>query len=774
MRRHRSIARKRSFSPVPKLSHRLGKALAALACVIVLGPILLQGEVLYPHDNSLEVGASSVSSPQSDQNRKFSDVSSVYIPALMHQLSSDSVGWIATWNPATELGRPAMHVSGLSKAFPFTLALSWVQQDALTLYTWLGILALCLSVGFAYLLLEAHDLDPAACLFGAVFLGLGTFPLYWMSFVMFLWSITWTLALLLLVRLTCRGAADRLSRATLGMGVAFASYALILSGYPQQTIWNGLFLTGYAIVEITRASQKTAAPDLKSRLRYATGIALPLGIGLMLGLLAAAPVLIDLLEISAASARGSAEVGFFQRVLTPTPDLRSAAAFATRLFDAWIWGNPMDQSYPHAFNGLSWSPIVACLVASSFAWSRGASFWWSQLFIVVALIASVSKPAFALLWTTGLFSLSRFHPLAGAFVPTILLAAFCADAFLRMGPQRRVLALALPFPFAVVAISGALNAKASLDPIYAAQSALVLFGTLAFILFRKRAILVALTIACVGLYSVRMPLTRPADEIRMTSPLVEMIRQGTPPGMRIAWVAKRENVPIPPNQETQLGLRSIHSYNSLSSKKYQRWVQRLSPKGTRTLGRLFTSIEDPNRLIGNPELEFAGIGLFLSLVRMHPSVARAGAPNSLAYRPIERPYLEAQVSQYSEFADGEVQIPSPLHKAGLLPVHRSEDFDDRLEFETSPVAQETILFVSQEHHLHWRATRDGESLETVLVNGFYQGVLLPPNTSQVELQYLSAVRFSWIPELAFVFAGGLLLVLRLRGPAWSKSRAATQ
>jgi hypothetical protein len=371
---------------------------------------------------------------------------------------------------------------------------------------------------------------------------------------------------------------------------------------------------------------------------------------------------------------------------------------------------------------------------------------------------------------TGLFSLSRFHPLAGAFVPTILLAAFTADALLRTNARRRVV-WALPLPFIALVFYGAFVSKTSVDTLFATQSVLFLLGSMAFIAFRKRAILVALAVASIGLYSVRMPLTRPVEDILTTSPLVEMIRQGTPPGMRIAWVAKNETIPIPPNQEALLGLRSIHTYNSLSSKKYQNWVQRLSTKGTRTLGRLFTSIEDPDRLVGNRELDFAGIGLFLSLVRMHSSVARSGSPNSLAYRPIERPYLKAQISQFSESAPAQIQIPSRLYEAGLLPVRRSEDLDDRLRFETSAAEQETLLFVSQEHHVNWRATRGGEELETVLVNGFYQGVLLPPNTSQVELEYLSAGRFSWIPELGFAFAGGILALCHLRkGPRFKSEK----
>jgi hypothetical protein len=54
----------------------------------------------------------------------------------------------------------------------------------------------------------------------------------------------------------------------------------------------------------------------------------------------------------------------------------------------------------------------------------------------------------------------------------------------------------------------------------------------------------------------------------------------------------------------------------------------------------------------------------------------------------------------------------------------------------------------------------------VIVNGFYQGVVLPPNTSEVELFFRPFVLWSWLPQLLFAASGALLLLrsaLQMRG-----------
>jgi hypothetical protein len=72
--------------------------------------------------------------------------------------------------------------------------------------------------------------------------------------------------------------------------------------------------------------------------------------------------------------------------------------------------------------------------------------------------------------------------------------------------------------------------------------------------------------------------------------------------------------------------------------------------------------------------------------------------------------------------------------------------------------EETLLFLSQQYHRAWRAMAGNQPLRTVLVNRFYQGVVVPPNTSEVELFSGAFVLWSWLPELLFVGCGALLLL----------------
>jgi hypothetical protein len=53
-----------------------------------------------------------------------------------------------------------------------------------------------------------------------------------------------------------------------------------------------------------------------------------------------------------------------------------------------------------------------------------------------------------------------------------------------------------------------------------------------------------------------------------------------------------------------------------------------------------------------------------------------------------------------------------------------------------------------------RRGSNGAALATVRINGFYQGVVLPPFTGTVELAFEPLARWSFVPQ--WLFVGGLL------------------
>ena len=112
--------------------------------VLHFSRILFYGEVIFPHDNSLEVGLSEKPNGTRVSNRKFSDESSFFIPELANNLRADRKAWLATWNPHVELGRLAFQ-GGLSRAFVLTNLLSWFTSNPFVLYTALILLTVGLT-----------------------------------------------------------------------------------------------------------------------------------------------------------------------------------------------------------------------------------------------------------------------------------------------------------------------------------------------------------------------------------------------------------------------------------------------------------------------------------------------------------------------------------------------------------------------------------------------------------------------------------------------------
>jgi hypothetical protein len=118
------------------------------------------------------------------------------------------------------------------------------------------------------------------------------------------------------------------------------------------------------------------------------------------------------------------------------------------------------------------------------------------------------------------------------------------------------------------------------------------------------------------------------------------------------------------------------------------------------------------------------------------------------HRARERPILEAQLTSFEE-TGREVRLGGRLRELPRLPARRSLDQGDRLSFEVSPAPERTLLFVSQQHHPHWRAFADGVELVSVPVDGLFLGVLLPPETRSVELRFLPHARLAWLPQAGF-------------------------
>ncbi len=714
------------------MSRALAFGVLALLVAALFAPILARGQVLFPRDNRAELG---LQPPDPDATAsRFDDEANYFVPELQHHLQGDHSGWLSVWNPHVQLGRPSSHLSGLSPAFVLTRAISWFTHDPFVVYSWLASLTLLLTCLFAYLFLEALGLAPWASVCGAAGLGLGVFALYWVSFVMFLGGLCWTCAgLWLTARFVQRPSFAR------GLGIAFAVHALLLAAYPQQIVWSAYLLAGFGLATWWRSPAR--------RPRRLVG----LGISAVFGVLAALPVYGDLWVQFARSARIDTDPEFFLASLPPSGSLRDVGVFLGGLFDMFWQGNPLAPGPTRGFAGLCLTPLFASLVLVSWMDGLWRRTWpWLAFSAATLLITLVPSAYLFAVEHLGL-SLSRFVPLAAALVPLTVAGAVALDHLLARGfahPWRAVACAALAPTVALLGARGA-----ALDGARVALG-LLLFAGFARLVFARRGLLaLGLVVVSVFAYGSELLLARPRDSIATTSPLVERLRELTPAGERYALLGNEAGTLLPPNMEALLGLTSLHSYDSLSSRAYQRWVLGFSEQGARIRGRSF------KRIVGESKLDDEGFELSdVSVVAsgrplQSPELRYLGTAGTLfLFAPKRAPRFASRfLEDAGERPAGENLRLEGLARRASAPVSVVARRDDALELEFEPSARASFVLLSLQHHPHWTVAADAE-VQRLRLNGFYLGAWLGPGATRVRFSFRPYARWMWIVHAGFALA----------------------
>ena len=521
-------------------------------------------------------------------NRKFSDESSVFIPELANNLSANHKAWLNTWNPHVELGRPAFQVSGLSRAYALTNLLSTLTSDPFVLYTLLVLLTVGLTSCFGLLFLRTLGLHPAACAVGALGLGFSTMMMYWLTFVMFLSAICWSVCLLWLIT-----EFTRKSSWPAALGLAFATYSLLLTGYPQMTILLTYMIAVYTLIRLGQ---------MRSPLREKLWRTLQLFGCAVVGALASLPVYLDLFATARASARlGGVRDSFFLAVLPPHHGIREIAGFVATIFD-WSWlGNAISPAFPAPFNGLSFTPVFGSLVWLSFLLKSRRELWFWQVFLLVCLAGTIFPSLYLFAVHHLGFGFSRIQVLSGAIVPGFVLSAYAVDAVLRGKIRLTIWSgswLLLPLAGEVI-VALIVWRQTPLQPLAVGATLLLVLALVAAIFWRSVPVFLGVAVLSILIYGRPLILSRPLATIQRSSVLVEALRRQTN-GARFAIADPGIRGELPPNEEALFGLESINSYDSLSPRRYQELVMHWSVAGADTYGRYFKII-NPDVALADPD-----------------------------------------------------------------------------------------------------------------------------------------------------------------------------
>jgi hypothetical protein len=737
---------------VATMSYRKAFIFLFIVQVLYFNPILFRGEIIFPHSNDKEVGARA-GEDGLISNRKFSDHSNSFIPEISHHLNGNHRAWISTWNPYVQLGRPTWQLSGFGKAYLITHALSLFTKNPFVFYTIFTVLTVSLTGVFLFLLLKDTGLHPLACLSAAVGLSLGPFASYWLTFPTFISTICWTLCLLWLIRrFTVKKSF------ALAVGISFAAYSLFMTGYPQFVLLQAYLIAGFTAVRLWRhgSAKKT---------KFLTGLMLA-GTAFS-GFVMSSTALFDIYINAQRSARLCVPDEFFLEVLPKIANIKHLGIFLIPIFDAFWPGNPIRPGYPLVFNGVSFTPLYSGLFLLSFANGMSRRLWPWHLFVALCLMGTVWPQAYLFAVKYMGFHLSRIHFLGGALIPVFILCAHAIDTILRDGTRHKLYSHVVIAALLLISISPLIilsDQYHELDIRFVLLCYFIIAGTAWFALTGKLIVMLTMVLTTVFAYGYGMMLTRPITKVHLASSLVRKIRKETRGEFRYAKVGQKLSGILPPNQEALLKIKSIHSYDSLSSLNYQRLTFELSKNGTRFFGRLFGWIDSDAKLKGEV-FSYSGVSLVISEYELDEHYfLKTGEFNEIKfYHPLNKPILEAQIKSFSYGKSTlDVVVDGFLKEHDELKTERMISFDDFKRFRVTPSIHETILFLSQQYHPQWKAASgDGRPLKTVIINDFYQGAVIPPYVDEVILEFRPYVLWSWLPQLLYITFGLGFLVCRI-------------
>ena len=724
----------------------------------LIHPFWLFGELIVPYRLTSEIGVPQAPASATIENNKFSDYWYGFIPEIREHLRAPRSSWLALWTNSNELGRPLFHTMGYSPAYAPTWLIAKITHDPHRLLTLLS-LGTCFLAGlFVLLLCKELSLRPIAGLLAGGSVAASPLMMYWLTFTVFLSVICWSAGLFY--------ALTRLARKLDAAGcavLAFSSYSLLMNAYPQAIVFQAYILTGYLGWLGHRRWQSMGAAAV---IRYLAVVATAGGAGMLLAL----PVYLDIAEMAAQSARVSPDVSFFLAVLYNIDSVAAAMrAFALGTFPE-IAGNPISPSYPFPYDGLSVTPLVLFFAFFSLSRCWRATWGWWIAIVVLCAFAFI-HPLYAFGVRNMGFNLSRSSPMGTILLPLAIICAYGVNALVGHSPFKAgATRSAIIGTLACFAVASGFFWTAGLSirwEVALATLVVVCLLALPSKSFRTAAAVAALIMT--GAYiSFPLMLRQTPTNLMTISALVDKVKATMAADSRFAVAAPGLGLLLP-NANEIFDVASIHSYDSLSSRRYQALIRELGGE-TKVYGR-WNGMISPD--YDSQIFWMSNISLMMSPAPLnHPNLESIGNERApYLYRVLSRMGCCAQMALPDQGKSGGVEL---LDRSQILPDLPTKILDegDLLEFKVQG-EQNSVLVLSQQYHPDWLATVRTASgwatARTVPVNGIFQGVVVPAGTSTARLQFLPYVRFSWIAHLFWALVLLALAAQAVRS-ATSKTR----
>ena len=721
--------------------------LYGLFFLVLIWPYWLGGYVIAPHRQFSELAVVDQTGAKQTENREFSDFSNGYIPEISEHLKGSRSSWLTTWTNKNELGRPVYQISGFSPSYAPSWLIAQITNNPWHFITALS-LATCFFAGlFIILFCKEMRFTPLAGLIAGTSLAASPLFMYWLTFPMFSAVWCWSAgALWAVTRLANRSDL-------LGWGIlAFSAYSLLMTAYPQPVVFHAYLLVGYGLYLAYHQLRISHIALFKFLVLSASA--------LIVGAALAFPVYRDLAILSAESARVSPDPSFFTVVLPRFTGLAELVRFFVLGTVPEFFGDPIAPSFPFPYDGLSVTLIVIFFTVVSLLTAFRRNWGWWLAILMFCLLAFV-HPLYVLGVKYLGFNLSRSTPLGSIMLPFTVITAFGIDALstcLQQEGRLKVVFLSSAATLLVIGIGVAYGLAHQIHIRWELVVGMLLVSGLLIAQYDKHRplLLMMVVVSVLAMTSYPLMLKQDPEQIAMTSPLVEKIRENLPLGSRYAVAGPGISV-LPPNLNATLGLSSVHSYNSLSSTRFHTLIKALGGE-VQTYGRWNGSIA--------PD--------YSSLMFWMSNISFILSPSKLSHENLEALDVESVIYFYRVVSRmGEsLQIPfsSPLDidsKKFVIDDPRMlnhsnptkvVDEGDVLEFEVTPSAP-SFFVLSQKFHRDWHAraytNHEWQAVPTVEINGVFQGVLLPPGVNRVRLEFKPLVRYSWVAHV-FWF---LLLVL---------------